>query len=206
MKSQARKNLDERLADIDQILKAHIDLTQFHKAHLEAKKLSGDLQSVANVVRALVQTPGKGKPAEVASLNRSAFVLLCAHLQGFVEDLHRETASYTLAGKVVSIEEVVKLVKPHNSNPHAKVIDKMFSGVGIYDLMKKPHWKKCANEVVRRRISKYLEERNKIVHGKKAAIHKATVEGFRKFVLLLADQLDAEVCKQIQALTKRKPW
>ena len=82
----------------------------------------------------------------------------------------------------------------------------MFSGIGIYDLMHKPHWKKCSNDSVRKRITKYIEERNQIAHGKRPTIHKSKVGGFKKFVTLLADALDGEVATQITTITKRKPW
>ena len=206
MPSQARKDLDDRLADIDQIFQAHSALTKFKKAEAAANQAGGGLKNIANVVNALISNPGKGKPAEVAALNRSAFVLLCAHLQGFIEDLHGEAAGHTLTGKVSSVADVVKLVKPRNSNPHADVIEKMFSGIGIYDLMHAPHWKKCSNESVCKRITKYIEERNEIAHGKKPAIHKSKVRGFRKFVTLLADALDEEVARQITSMTKKAPW
>ncbi len=206
MPSQARKDLDERLSDIDQIFQAHTALTKFKKAEAAANQAGGGLKNITNVVNALVSNPGKGKPAEVAALNRGAFVLLCAHFQGFIEDLHMEAAKHTLSGKVTSVDDVVKLVKPGNSNPHANIIEKMFSGIGIYDLMHKPHWKKCSNDSVCKRITKYIEERNQIAHGKKPTIHKSKVEGFKRFVILLANALDEEVGKQITVITKKKPW
>ena len=206
MPSKSRTDLNERLADIEQILQAHTALTKIKKAEAAAKHAGEDLKHILTVVNALISTPGKGKPAEVAALNRSAFVLLCAHFQGFVEDLHREAASYTLDGKVRSVSDVVTLVKPGNSNPHANIIEKMFSGVGVYDLMHKPHWSKCSNESVQKRLTKYIEERNQIAHGKKPTIHKTKVVGFMKFIVLLADALDSEVGAQITAMTKIKPW
>lgn len=131
MPSQARKDLDDRLADIEQIFQAHTALTKFKKVEAFANQAGGGLKNITLVVNALVTNPGKGKPAEVGALNRGAFVLLCAHFQGFIEDLHEEAAGHTLKGKVSSINEVVKLIKPGNSNPHANIIEKMFSGIGV---------------------------------------------------------------------------
>jgi hypothetical protein len=206
MPSQARQDLDERLIDLDQLFQAHTALTKFKKAEAAANQAGGGLQNITNVVNALVTQPGKGRPAEVSALNRSAFVLLCAHFQGFVEDLHKEAAQHSLAGKVASVDEVVKLVKPRNSNPHSDIIERMFSGIGIYDLMHKPHWNKCSNATVRSRITKYIEERNQIAHGKKPTIHKTKVTGFKEFVVLLADALDEEVRHQIDIQTGNSPW
>ena len=131
MPSQARQYLADRLVDVDQILQAHTALTKFKRAEAVANQAGGGLQSIINVVNALVTDPGQGRPAEVAALNRSAFVLLCAHFQGFVEDLHREAAQCTLNGKVASIEDIVKLVKPRNSNPHADIIGRCFRALAF---------------------------------------------------------------------------
>lgn len=100
MSSQSRKDLDQRLKDIDQLLNAHSAITKFKKAEQAATRAGGGLGQIANVVNALVTQPGKGKPAEVDAINRSAFVLLTAHFQGYVDDLHKETANIVLAGKV----------------------------------------------------------------------------------------------------------
>lgn len=87
-----------------------------------------------------------------------------------------------------------------------RIIDKIFAGVGIYDLMFKPHWEKCSNASMRGRVTKYIAERNQIAHGKRPSIHKSKVQGFKKFVVLLADHLDKEVAEQIKKITGRRPW
>src|SRR5208337_1533822 len=118
MPSKSQLALNDRLKDVDQLLAAHTALTKFKKAESAAKNLGGGLNQVAAVVNALVQAPGKGKPAEVDAINRAAFVLLCAHFQGFVDDLHKELADKLLTGKVASVDEIVKLAKQRNANPH----------------------------------------------------------------------------------------
>jgi len=133
-------------------------------------------------------------------------VLLCSHLQGFIEDLHKEAAQLTLAGKAKCIDDVVKLVRPPNSNPHPNIIDKMFCGIGIYDVMDVPHWTGCKNETVRKRLTGYIEERNKIAHGRRPTTHKSKVREFKKFVILLADQLDQAVAGKVEQMTGSRPW
>ncbi|MCX6096762.1 MAG: HEPN domain-containing protein [Candidatus Bipolaricaulota bacterium] len=206
MPSRARANLDSRLTDIDQLFQAHKVLTQFKRAEAAANSAGGGLQKLTAIINALVNAPRRGRPAEVAALNRGAFVLLCSHLQGFVEDLHEETAQHTLAGKARSIGDVVKLVRPRNSNPHPDVIEQMFCGIGIYDIMDAPHWNKCANETVRKRLTGYIELRNKIAHGTRLPMHKSKADGFRKFVVLFADALDQAVAAKIQHTTGTAPW
>ena len=82
----------------------------------------------------------------------------------------------------------------------------MFSGIGIYDLMHAPHWQKCSNTTVRSRLTAYIRERNQIAHGKKLTIHRPKVIAFKRYVVLLADALDAEVRRQIQDATGNQPW
>lgn len=206
MPSAARVNLNERLNDVDQLLQAHNALTRFKRAENAANRAGGGLQNLAEIIDALVTDPGQGRPAEVSALNRAAFVLLCSHLQGFVDDLHREAATFTLRGKVASIDDVVKLVRPKNANPHADVIEKMYAGIGIFDLMSVPHWNKCTNMSVKRRLTAYIEERNKIAHGTRLPIHKNKVNQLKSFVVHLADALDSAVAEKVRLFTGTLPW
>jgi len=125
------------MKDIDQLLNAHTAITKFKKAEQVANNAGGDLRQIANVVNALVTNPGKGKPVEVDAINRAAFVLLTAHFKVFVDDLHKETAKYHFSGQVSDIDEIIKLIKPRIANPHVDIIEKMFSGLGIYEIMAK---------------------------------------------------------------------
>jgi len=202
--SKAHGNLRHRLEDINQLLEAHAALTKFKKAEAAAK--GAGLASLVAVVDALVKQPGKGRPAEVSALNRAAFVLLIAHFQGYVDELHRETADHVLKGKVGSIDDVVKMIKPRNANPHVDVIERMFAGLGCYDVMSGISWPKCANATVKRRLTDYIETRNKIAHGKQLAITKAQVQLFMGYVELLAAKLDSIVASKAKASLGKAPW
>lgn len=198
--SVAKTNLTNRLADINQLLDAHKAITKFKRAEAAAQRAGGALADVSRVFDALVTDPGPGKPKEVDAINRAAFVLLCSHLQGFVDDLHCETANIVLEGKVHNIDKTIKLIKPRNANPHVEVIETMFAGLGIYDLMHGIRWQKCSNSTVRERLKKYIEDRNKIAHGAQMGISKDKVVKFKKYVETLADKLDESVARKIQAL------
>ena len=206
MPSIARINLDTRLHDIDQLIAAHKAITQFQNAKAAANQAGGGLAQAASVFTALVTNPGPGKPKEVEAINRAAFVLLCSHMQGFVDELHSEAANCVLRGKVNSISRVIQLIKPRNSNPHVDIIDTMFSGLGIYDLMSKVKWQKCSNATVKTRLGGYITQRNKIAHGAAVKVSKDKVVEFRKYVTLLADKLDTTVGKAIKAQTGVAPW
>lgn len=206
MASVARINLNNRLTDIDQLLEAHKAITKFKRAEAAAKMPGRALADVSRIFYALVTDPGPGKPKEVDAINRAAFVLLCSHLQGFIDDLHREAAKIVLKGKVQDIDKTIKLIKPRNANPHVEIIETMFSGLGIYDLMQNIRWNNCSNNTVRDRLRKYIEERNKIAHGTQVGISKGKVVQFKKYVETLADKIDGSVAQKIQALTGNPPW
>ena len=206
MSSQSRKDLDQRLKDIDQLFNAHSAITKFKKAEQAANKAGGDLKQIANVVNALVKQPGKGKPVEVDAINRAAFVLLTAHFQGYIDDLHKETANIVLAGKVKSVDEILKLIKPRNANPHVDIIEKMFSGLGIYEVMQNIAWQKCNNKSVKDRLTKYIETRNKLAHGKQEAITKHKVKQYKDYVEMLAEKIDGVVREKAKTLTGQHPW
>ncbi|MBB3141107.1 HEPN domain-containing protein [Halomonas organivorans] len=206
MPSAARANLTSRLADINQLLEAHKAITKFKRAEAAAQQAGGALADVSRVFDALVTDPGPGKPKEVDAINRAAFVLLCSHLQGFIDDLHREAANIVLNGKVQDVGKTIKLIKPRNANPHVEVIETMFSGLGIYDLMQSVRWQKCSNSTVRERLRRYIEDRNKIAHGAQVGVSKDKVERFKKYVETLADKLDESVAQKIQGLVGNRPW
>lgn len=206
MASKARANLTERLKDIDQLLNAHTAITKFTKAEQAANAAGGQLAQIATVIQALVTNPGKGRPKEVDALNRAAFVLSLAHFQGFVDELHSEIGKLVLKGKAANPEAVIKLVKPPRSNPHVNIINQMFAGVGVYDLMDAISWQRCDNKSVKSRLTTYLETRNKIAHGSKEAITKARVVQLKEFIEILANKLDEQVSRKAKLILGKNPW
>jgi len=206
MPSQSLTGLTERLKDIDQLLNAHTAITKFKKAESAANRAGGGLAQLTPIIEALVNDPGKGKPKEVEALNRAAFVLLMAHFQGFVEDLHREIGFILLNGKVNDPDAIIKLVKVSRSNPHVDVINKMFSGLAIYEVMDDVRWQKCSNNTVKTRLKGYLETRNKIAHGSRESITKKKVTQLKDFVEKLAEKLDSTVCKKANSILGYDPW
>lgn len=163
-------------------------------------------QRLAQVIQALVTTPGPGKPQEVDAINRAAFVLSTAHFQGFVDELHAELGGIVLKGKASDPVAVIKLVKPPRSNPHVYVINQMFSGIGVYELMDSINWQKCDNKTVKSRLTGYLEMRNKIAHGSKEAITKAKVVQLKQLVELLAQKLDEKSAAKAKLVLGKAPW
>ncbi|MFC2993197.1 HEPN domain-containing protein [Halomonas tibetensis] len=206
MPSQARENLNIRLGDVDQILNAHSAITKFKNAEAAAQRLSGDLNQAVNVFNALVTDPGRGKPKEVDALNRAAYVLLTSHLQGFVDDLHKEIGLLIIGNNASSPGDVIKMLGNNRANPHVEVISRIFSSLGLYDVMDQLSWRNCNNKSVKRRLTTALQTRNKIAHGAREGITKANVTQLKDFVILFADGLDAEVRRKAQIILGRHPW
>lgn len=127
-------------------------------------------------------------------------------MQGFIRDLHLEAAKSMLKGRATNVDAIAKLVTPRNANPHSDIIDQMFAGIGVYNLMAAIKWEKCSSPAVKSRLKQYIEDRNSIAHGRAPSIAKSRVVQFKAFVLLLADHLDAEVAKQIKKVTGTTPW
>lgn len=206
MPSQARANLNVRLGDVDQLLNAHTAITKFKNAESAAKKLTGDLSQAAKVFTALVTDPGRGKPKEVDALNRAAYVLLTSHLQGFVDDLHREIGLRIIGANAADPEAAVKMLGNNRANPHVNVIDRMFASLGLFDVMEGIGWQNCKNDSVKKRLTTALETRNKIAHGNRQSITKANVQQLKDFVIHLADALDASVRTKSRARLGSYPW
>ena len=206
MSSRSLEAFTNRLKDVEQLLNAHSALTQFHRARKKSENNDGGLNKIAEVINALVVEPGRGRPAEVEALNRAGVVLLSAHFQGYIDDLLFETAHIVLSGKVRDIDGLVKLAKPQSANPHPDIIEKMFNSVGVYEVLDDISWQKAKNEVIKKRLSDYIQLRNKIAHGKQESVSKQKVLQFKKFVEIFTKNLDEIVCQKIKLSTGRDAW
>jgi len=206
MPSNARNNLDSRLRDIDQLLNAHSAITKFKNAERAAQNQNGQLAAIANVFNALITDPGRGKPKEVDALNRAAYVLLMAHFQGFVDELHKEVGLFVVGNKAADPEAVIKSLGNNRQNPHVNVITKMFAGLGLYDILETTSWQNCSNATVKSRLTNALERRNKIAHGGREPITKADIVKLKDFVVNVANSLDSQIKTKARALIGRNPW
>ena len=129
-----------------------------------------------------------------------------AHFLGFVDELHLELEKIVLKVKVTDPEAIVKLVKLPRSNPHVQIINQMFSGLGVYELMDEISWQKCDNKKVKSRLTAYLETRSKIAHGSKGSIMKGRVEQLKEYVELLSQKLDSKCAAKAKAVHGKAPW
>jgi cell division GTPase FtsZ len=206
MPSKAYENLGHRMKDIEQLIQAHIVITQFKRARKTAEKAGGGLEKIAEVIDSLISAPGKGRRSEVDALNRAAIVLLSAHLQGYIEDVYSESAKALLNPNVADIEALIKQGLSSFSNPHAYRIDRLFASIGLSRITDGLSWQKASNKSVKQRLTDYIQVRNDIAHGKQSSVHKAKVVQFKQFVEVLARCFDEKLENEIVLVTKKQPW
>jgi hypothetical protein len=172
MPSRAFNKLQTRLSDVDDLLNAH----------------------------AAVGGKEPGRRRGLAGLNRAAVVMLCAHLEGYVEDLFGEALK-----KMHPRLDDARLVSRFH-NPWPAEIDSLFATIGLADASKLS-WRRAGAKAVVTNLNDLVRTRNKIAHGATdVEVSKATVTRFRKYVEGFAQGLDDKVAFHILSSTKKLPW
>ena len=203
--SKAYDNLSNRLKDIDQLMQAHTALTQFQRARKAAEKAGGELTKISEVVDKLVSPPRRGRRHEVGALNRAAIILLCAHLEGYIEDIFSETAMILLKDrKEEDINWHIEQSLSSFSNPHADRIDRLFASIGLLRITNKLSWQKASNRSIKNRLTSYITLRNKLAHGEQERVDKATVIRFMNFVKVFAKKFDELINNKIEQFIHHK--
>jgi hypothetical protein len=204
--SEALAHLQTRMRDIEQLLEAHSALTRFRRARRSAESSGGDIAKLSVVIDRLVTEPGAGRRTEVEALNRAAIVLLCAHLQGYLEEVYGECAQALLDTRVQDVGALVRQGTSTFGNPHADRIDSLFASIGLPDIMDGISWQRCANQTVRSRLTDYIRLRNTIAHGTLVTVHKAKVTSFKRFVEVFAERFDHHVAREVASVIGTSPW
>lgn len=83
---------------------------------------------------------------------------------------------------------------------------KMLDGNEIYEVLSNIRWQKTSNNTLKKRLTEYIQVRNKITRGAQESITKAKVIGFQDFVIYFAQNLDEIVAKKVEEYTGSKPW
>jgi hypothetical protein len=204
--SNALAHLQTRMSDIEQLLEAHSALTRFQRARRAARESGGDIAKLSVVIDRLVTEPGRGRRTEVEALNRAAIVLLCAHLQGYVEEIYGECAQSLLDTKVKDVEALMQQAASAFWNPHAHRIDSLFASIGLPGITDGLSWQRCTNRSVKTRLTDYIQLRNSIAHGTLVTVHKAKVTSFKRFVEIFAEKFDEHVGREAAAVIGASPW
>ena len=123
------------------------------------------------------------------ALYRAIFVLICAHLEAFVEELYTETAHRLLDDYVWRVQDLIDQALSTFSNPQPYRINRLFVTIGFPNILKFVSWQGTNSKSVSKRLTGYVELRNSIAHGRSVSINKAKVVGFMKFVKLFSRNL-----------------
>ena len=205
MASQALKDFDDRIRQVQQLVDAHGALVRLKKAEAAMANGQDGLAQIKAVIDALVSPPQKGKPPEVQALNSAAIALLSAHLQGFVADLFKEAAGRLLSSHFPNVEALIGAAQLRG-NPNEQNITKLFAAIGVLDVLAGISWQKCSNQDLRKKLREFNELRNRIVHGKAEVVHKKAVEIYMSVWNNFAIRLDEKVGNAIASVTGSPAW
>lgn len=155
-------------------------------------------------------TGGKvGRPAQRQgqAITRAGIVLLCAALEGYVEELFAECVPLLYkAFTPQQIADVYQRTKERMHNPDRATIDALFTAIGVTNIMAQVRWQKCSNKAVTDWLDKFVKARHTIAHGKHPTLRYSQFKAARGKVALLADRLDAVLAQHVHATTGTKPW
>lgn len=205
MPSKALQDFENRLEEVKQLMEAHGALTRLRRAEAALQSSGKNLQDIAQVVQHLVSSPGRGRPAEVHTLNSAAIALLSAHLQGFIVDIFKEVSGKILDGKVEDIEVIHATVNTRG-NPNEYNIVRLFKVIGFSDVLDGVSWQRMSNKQLRNKLQKFNQLRNRIVHGASEHVNKWAVENYQSVFTNLAHHMDSVLREKVRALTGRYPW
>jgi hypothetical protein len=187
--SRAFEQLDVRLRDIDDLMEAH----------------------------SAVGGPRRGVRRGLYGVNRAAVLIMCAHLEGYVEDVFRE-----------ALEAINPQLDPEPligrfHNPWPAEVDKLFSFLGLAKASRGIGRRGGIGKVgakglrdrsapdsarIREGVESLVRTRNQIAHGATGVyIRKKQVVSYRGLVIGFARGLDQKVAVHVSTITGGvMPW
>lgn len=137
----------------------------------------------------------------VEGLNRAAALMLCAHFEGYVEDLLRE------AVQAVHAELNPEPLVERFNTPWPRNIDSLFAVIGLPRASRNISWRRASASMVIERIEELVRTRNRIAHGTtNVRVSKANVTRWRRYVEGFARKLDERVALHLLSITGDLPW
>jgi hypothetical protein len=145
--------------------------------------------------------PARGRRYEVEGINRAAVLMLCAHFEGYLEDVMAEALAAVNASLAASV------VTGGFHNPWPDRIDDLFAFVGMKNPSKTISWQKAGNGAVKSNLNNLVRTRNKIAHGTTGVVvYKSDVTRFRRYVEGFAKRFDTKLRTQIRSISGTNPW
>ncbi len=205
MASQALQDFEARLGDVQQLIDAHDALTRLRRAEASLQAGGQVLGNIAIVIQHLVTDPGAGRRKEVHALNNAGIVLLSGHLQGFIVDIHKESAGALFAGHVQSVEAVTGAAYTRG-NPNPQNIRKVFRTLGFDDVFDGLSWQNMSTAALKKKLLDFNTLRNQIVHGANQRVRKQVLANHLRVFRTFATRLDAKLRREIRIVTGMNPW
>lgn len=166
---------------------------------------------------AAVGGTGRGRRLAFPQVNRAYAILLSAEFQGFCKELHRECAEYIVSLAPVAVQDVLlqqflahRLLDRGNPNPGNLGADFGRLGFHFWKVLdtaesRAPDW--------RHGLESLNNWRNAIAHHDYnttrlggTILRVRQVREWRTVCRRLARLFDAELARQLDTLTGRKPW
>lgn len=173
-----------RLNDVDHLISAHERLTGRRRAK-----------------------PTTQQQQEGAAITRAGIVLLCAAIEGFIEDIFEEVAnSIAPASHTTRLEnELFKPTTRKLNTPNSFNTNMLFANLGIWWLLDEVRWQKFSPEDVRKWLAKVIETRGQIAHGKQPRVNLVTLRSWRQRAQHYAERIEAILADVIRKRTGANP-
>ena len=182
MPSDARRELEARLADVNELFKAH-------------RALTGG---------------GRGRPAQGqgAAITRAGIVLLAAAVEGFVEDLFEETAHLLWPNRPeTDLKELFESTSRRFANAKYRRTEILLANLGLAWALGEIRWRKFSNGAFREALDSLINTRNQIAHGIRPRQNLRSLVRWRRMVEQYATKLEEVLANHVQSVTdKRPPW
>ena len=142
-----------------------------------------------------------GRRYDVEGLNRAAILMLCAHLEGYLEDLMSEALS------AIHTDLNPKTLTGSFHNPWPDRVDDLFAFLGMSKPCRQISWQRAGNDAVRSNLERLVQTRNRIAHGTVGVtVHMTDIRRYRGYVEGFTPRFDRLVRQQMRALTGTYPW
>lgn len=173
MPHNAREQLSTRLADVDELIAAHAAITGGRT--------------------------GRPVKRRGAAITRSGVVLLTAAMEAFVEDLFEDASEQVFAAlSAAERKELFKETSQRLHNADVRKTNLLFFNLGAPWILNQVRWQKCSNDQFKSRLTRLVEVRNQIAHGKQPPIQLQQLRGWKRMVAKYAEVLERIVAAHVQ--------
>lgn len=180
MPSNAFQELQERLKDVKELVKAHGALTGVER----------------------------GRRHEGAAITRAGVVLLAAATEAYVEELFDESADLIFA--VMTQDELSRFKKATSgrlNNADVYKIELLYFNLGCPFVLKNIKWQKCSNDTFKEELNRLIKARNQIAHGKMPTLNLSSLRKWKRMIDNFAPRLQDRLRDHVEEMTgARPPW